>query len=110
MTGSIREKTVEKQRLRDGQFGARRGLQAKITNVTVHRQQRYRLPNIGVWNTRLTAHRTQDTQAMFTKPGCRANGLATAVGGSSAPVAKPHQAVMTRDHLPLIQRMGDAAD
>ena len=87
-----KEKTIEKQRMQDGQFAqAQRGLQAKITNVSRAPSTEISITKqIGVcWNSRLIAHRTQDTQAMFKSLVAAQMALPTAVGGSSAPVAKP---------------------
>ena len=87
-----KEKTVEKQRLQDGQFAqAQRGIQAKISNVSRAPSTEISITKqIGVcWNTRLTAHRTQDTQAMFKSLAAAQMALPAATGGASEPVAKP---------------------
>ncbi|MES2509497.1 MAG: type VI secretion protein IcmF/TssM N-terminal domain-containing protein [Pseudomonadota bacterium] len=63
-----KEKTAEKQRLQDAQFSQQqRGLQAKIASVNRPSTTEVTLPKqIGVcWDTRMTPHRPQDTQAMF---------------------------------------------
>lgn len=63
-----KEKTAEKQRLQDAQFNQQqRGLQAKIASVNRPSTTEVTLPKqIGVcWDTRMTPHRPQDTQAMF---------------------------------------------
>ena len=63
-----KEKSIEKQRLQDGQFAqAQRGIQAKIVNISrVPSTEVSVTKQIGVcWNSGLTAHRAQDTQAMF---------------------------------------------
>ena len=87
-----KEKTVEKQRLQDGQFAqAQRGIQAKIFNVSRAPSTEISITKqIGVcWNTRLTAHRIQDTQAMFKGLVAAQMVLPAVAGGSSAPVVKP---------------------
>lgn len=63
-----KEKTADKQRLQDAQFAREeRGLQAKLSNATSVPAIEVSLPKqIGVcWDTRLTPHKPQDTQAMF---------------------------------------------
>jgi type VI secretion system protein ImpL len=63
-----KEKTAEKQRLQDAQFAREeRGIQAKLSNATSVPAIEVSLPKqIGVcWDTRMTPHKPQDTQAMF---------------------------------------------
>lgn len=63
-----KEKTADKQRLQDAQFAREeRGIQAKLSNATSVPGIEVSLPKqIGVcWDTRLTPHKPQDTQAMF---------------------------------------------
>jgi type VI secretion system protein ImpL len=63
-----KEKTADKQRLQDAQFAREeRGIQAKLSNATSVPAIEVSLPKqIGVcWDTRLTPHKPQDTQAMF---------------------------------------------
>ena len=63
-----KEKTAEKQRLQDAQFAREeRGIQAKLSNATTVPGIEVSVPKqIGVcWDTRMTPHKPQDTQAMF---------------------------------------------
>ena len=63
-----KDKTAEKQRLQDAQFAREeRGIQAKLSNATAVPAIEVSLPKqIGVcWDTRMTPHKPQDTQAMF---------------------------------------------
>lgn len=63
-----KEKTAEKQRLQDAQFAREeRGIQAKLSSAAAVPAIEVSLPKqIGVcWDTRMTPHKPQDTQAMF---------------------------------------------
>jgi type VI secretion system protein ImpL len=85
-----KEKTAEKQRLQDAQFAREeRGIQAKLSNATTVPGIEVSVPKqIGVcWDTRMTPHKPQDTQAMF-KELAAAQLLAPAAG-APAPAVSP---------------------
>jgi type VI secretion system protein ImpL len=87
-----KEKIAEKQRLQDLQFSQQqRGLQAKIASVTRTSTTEVTLPKqIGVcWDTRLTAHRPQDTQAMFRELAAAQLALPATPPASSARGTSP---------------------
>jgi type VI secretion system protein ImpL len=85
-----KEKTADKQRLQDAQFAREeRGIQAKLSNATTVPGIEVSVPKqIGVcWDTRMTPHKPQDTQAMF-KELAAAQLLAPAAG-APAPAVSP---------------------
>lgn len=87
-----KDKTAEKQRLQDGQFAqAQRGLQTKIANVSRAPSTEVSVTKqIGVcWNGRLTAHRAQDTQALFKSLAAAQLALPSQTGNASAPLPPP---------------------
>jgi len=63
-----KEKTIDKQRLQDAQFAREeRGIQARLSSAAAVPAIEVSLPKqIGVcWDTRMTPHKPQDTQALF---------------------------------------------
>lgn len=84
-----KEKTAEKQRLQDAQFAREeRGIQAKLSSAAAVPAIEVSLPKqIGVcWDTRMTPHKPQDTQAMF-KELAAAQLQQGAPAGTTPPVA-----------------------
>ncbi len=86
-----KDKTAEKQRLQDNQFSQQqRGIQAKLSSVGRAPQTEVSLPKqIGVcWDSRMTPHRPQDSQALFRELAAAQMALpASAASGSNKPVA-----------------------
>lgn len=87
-----KDKTAEKQRLQDGQFAqAQKGIQTKIANVNRTPSTEISVTKqIGVcWNARLTAHRAQDTEAMFKSLAAAQMAAPMSTGVAAGPARKP---------------------
>jgi type VI secretion system protein ImpL len=87
-----KDKMSEKQRLQDAQFNqAQRGIQTKIANAGRSSSAEVSLPKqIGVcWDSKVTAHKPQDSQALFRDLAAAQMALPQASGSAGSNMALP---------------------